>query len=270
MKKKILDYTEQLNLTKTNSQNHTQVIQPSNPAITTQHCSGCACSERPQAQNVSPYNAEIFQEVGKLLIDTLEISSTSEDITVKKEKLTKKIDNTFPKTKSEKPILQGSVPDTLEDGAAVDTCALLLDLLETVTDAENSDIPFSLKKTLHQRVKKAFPPLLSKATIDQAEKLSVNVDKQIIKFTQVYDSNVVKNVQSTPSVPSSSKPSTSNEKECQIQNGPAVSLSTQETSVISWDSEDAPNEMPISSSQQTAFESFKKSFSNFKVSGSTS
>ena len=260
---------EQINLTNANRQNHTQVLKTPKPAPKSQHCSGCACSNQSQAQEISATNTNLLQEVGKLLIDTLEISSTSDELTVKKEKLTKKIENTFPKSKPENHILQDSVPDTLEDSAAADTCALLLDLFEAVTDAESSEIPFTLKKTLHQRVKKAFPPLFNKATLDQAEKLSVNAAKQMSKFTQVYDSNTVKKVQMTPSATLSSSPSTNNVKECQIQNGPLGSLTAQETSEISWDSEEVPDEMPLSSTQQTAFETFKKSFS-FKFPGNKS
>ena len=62
-------------------------------------------------------------------------------------------------------------------------------------------------------------------------------------------------------------PGTSNEKG-QILNENQGSISAQGMPEISWDSEDVPDGKPLSSSQQTAFETFKKSFTNFSLSGS--
>ena len=116
-------------------------------------------------------------------------------------------------------------------------------------------------------MKKALTPLLSKATPDQVKKFNEKTVNQVKKFTRVYDSNTSKNEQMAPSANQSPTPipSPSTEKECQIPKGNLGSLPVQETSEISWDSEDIPDDYQLTSTQQKAYETFRKSFKNFAL-----
>ena len=157
-------------------------------------------------------------------------------------------------------------------------------------DAESSEYHFTAKRNLQQRVKKSLPPLLSMATSEQVGKFSLKAGRQVRKFSEVFDSDPPKKEQSASSASLGSTSGTSNDQkekisekatkqipglgsqcstdnDSQILNGNQGSPPIQETSEISWDSENELDDILLSSTQKSAYESFKKTFTKFALPG---
>ena len=202
-----------------------------------------------------PKDAETAKNVARVLLDFVDIlTNFNEDIDVKKNKLINSVTNNLGievTNHGENQEKENSKATDMEDNELMDTCSLLMEQLAIINLAQTQYVPHIVKENLSHRVKKTMHYMLNKASPEQV--------KKFMDTREINMENLSSNSQNTGEIPNFSTKMDSDN-----QNGSKPPEIVKNMEEITWDQESfTEQDFILSATQQSAMDSFKKSFCNF-------